>query len=71
MNENQQISPWICHVCGGKFSNEPAVACSSCYKIACRPHMENVLVKNPEFGQLEMKLICSACSEAADEPEAT
>jgi hypothetical protein len=63
MNEENESVPWICHVCGKKSSTGVGKACSLCFKIACDAHIKPLPLKSEKFGNLELKLVCTACSE--------
>jgi len=64
MIENNETVPWICHVCGKKSATGAGKACSLCFKIACDSHLMLLPLKNEKFGNFELKLVCTACSEA-------
>jgi hypothetical protein len=67
MNEEDKSIPWICHVCGKKSSTGTGKACSLCFKIACDAHLKPLALKSEKFGNPELKLICTACSETVKE----
>jgi len=70
----ERIDPWLCHVCGDGFRSERGKACAICYQIACREHLDFIVVENRDFQQPQLKPVCSVCRqlielEQHDRPE--
>jgi hypothetical protein len=66
LTEENKSVPWICHVCGKKSATGAGKACSLCFKIACDDHLKPLPLKSEQFGNLELKLVCAACSETLE-----
>lgn len=66
MDGGNEKVPWICHVCGKKSSTSAGKACSLCFKIACDAHINAMPLKSEKFGNLELKLVCTACADALE-----
>jgi len=60
-------TPWACHVCGLKSTSGTGRACALCYQVACEEHLGHRPLRHPEFGHLELKLVCSSCAEGLEE----
>ncbi|HKI52460.1 MAG TPA: hypothetical protein VJ995_10340 [Geothermobacteraceae bacterium] len=57
------IDPWLCHVCGDGYRNQSATACALCFQLACRAHIDLIVVDNPIYHHSELKPVCSRCQQ--------
>jgi len=54
-------SAWMCHICDYSSTTEEAIACASCYKIACRKHLRTSSIYNQQTGLYEIARVCALC----------
>ena len=60
--EETKSSPWICHICEGKFQGGESIACSRCFKIACAAHLRHIPTRSPQSGLYVLEPVCIACA---------
>lgn len=59
----ESVDPWLCHVCGDGYRSERGKACAICYQIACREHLDFIVVEDRNFQQPQLKPVCSVCRQ--------
>jgi hypothetical protein len=60
--EDQAQSPWICHVCDGKFRGDESIACSRCFKTTCSAHLRHLPTLDRDSGLYVLQPVCIACA---------
>jgi len=60
--EDEQNSPWICHICDYRAPSGPSRVCSICYQTTCPSHLKTVPHYNPESKLYELRQVCLQCA---------
>ena len=67
MTSEEQLSPWLCHVCDRTFHDIESTVCSICYKTTCSDHLQRIARFNPNTGLYELQPVCLFCAGIGQE----